>query len=150
MAVVIARTEPNHYMHGFCGPWRSRGDMSSAVSGFVDLGISARDTVHSVMTKVQNRNFGGTDCSIPMIYAQQNNIMVDTFIVLTDSETWAGNIKPAQALVQYRETHNPNAKLVVVGMAGNKFTIADPRDAGMLDVVGFDANVLPVISEFSR
>jgi 60 kDa SS-A/Ro ribonucleoprotein len=53
-------------------------------------------------------------------------------------------------LQDYRKTHNPKAKLVVVGMSSNGFTIADPNDAGMLDVVGFDANVLPVIAEFSR
>ena len=102
------------------------------------------------MSKVQERNFGGTDCAVPMLYASANNIMVDTFVVLTDSETWAGDIKPAQALRSYRQTHNPDAKLVVVGMASNGFSIADPNDAGMLDVVGFDANVLPVIAEFSR
>jgi 60 kDa SS-A/Ro ribonucleoprotein len=76
--------------------------------------------------------------------------MVDTFVVLTDNETWAGNIKPVQALQSYRETHNPNAKLVVVGMTSTGFSIADPNDSGMLDVVGFDANILPIISEFTR
>ena len=121
-----------------------------ALAGFVDLGIGSTDTVDSVMNKVQKRNFGGTDCALPMLYASANNIMVDVFIVLTDNETWAGSIKPAQALVQYRQTHNPNAKLVVVAMTGNKFTIADPNDADMLDVVGFDANVLLTIQEFSR
>lgn len=152
MAMVIARSEPNHYMHGFCstgGRWSYRSP-DQALDGFVDLGISSNDSLDSVMGKVQNRNFGGTDCSLPMLYASAKGLLVDTFIVLTDSATWAGNIKPAQALVSYRQTHNPNAKLVVVAMTGNRFSIADPNDAGMLDVVGFDANVLPVIAEFSR
>ena len=150
MAVVIARTEPSHYMHGFCSAGGHRVAQERALAGFVDLGIGSTDTVDSVMNKVQKRNFGGTDCALPMLYASANNIMVDVFIVLTDNETWAGSIKPAQALVQYRQTHNPNAKLVVVAMTGNKFTIADPNDADMLDVVGFDANVLLTIQEFSR
>jgi 60 kDa SS-A/Ro ribonucleoprotein len=40
------------------------------------------------------------------------------------------------------------AKLIVVAMTSNGFTIADPNDAGMLDVVGFDAGVPGVIREF--
>lgn len=153
MAMVIARTEPNHYIHGFCSAGRGysfRRSTEHSIAGFVDLGIGSNDSMQDVMGKVQRSNFGGTDCSIPMLYAKANNIMVDTFVVITDSETWAGNVKPSEALRQYRNSHNPNAKLVVVACAGNRFTIADPNDSGMLDVVGFDANVLPVIAEFSR
>jgi 60 kDa SS-A/Ro ribonucleoprotein len=39
--------------------------------------------------------------------------------------------------------------LVVVGMASNGFTIADPNDSGMLDVVGFDSATPNVISGFA-
>jgi 60 kDa SS-A/Ro ribonucleoprotein len=38
---------------------------------------------------------------------------------------------------------------VVVGMVSNGFTIADPTDPGMLDVVGFDASAPNTISDFS-
>ncbi|MBW3631376.1 MAG: hypothetical protein KY464_19090 [Gemmatimonadetes bacterium] len=42
------------------------------------------------------------------------------------------------------------AKLVVVGMASNGFTIADPNDTGMLGVVGFDAAAPQLIADFAR
>jgi 60 kDa SS-A/Ro ribonucleoprotein len=42
------------------------------------------------------------------------------------------------------------AKLIVVGMASNGFSIADPNDAGMLDVVGFDTATPQVISGFAE
>lgn len=35
-------------------------------------------------------------------------------------------------------------------MTSNKFTIADPNDPGMLDVVGFDTNVPELIRQFAR
>lgn len=41
------------------------------------------------------------------------------------------------------------ARLVVVGMASNGFTIADPNDGGMLDVVGFDTTTPQVIADFA-
>ncbi len=44
-----------------------------------------------------------------------------------------------QALRDYRKKTGIAAKLVVVGMVSNGFSIADPDDGGMLDVVGFDA-----------
>jgi len=43
-----------------------------------------------------------------------------------------------------------DAKLVVVAMASTGFTIADPDDARMLDVVGFDTATPDVISAFVR
>ena len=43
-----------------------------------------------------------------------------------------------------------DAKAVVVGMTSNGFTIADPNDRGMLDVVGFDTTAPSVIADFVR
>ena len=40
------------------------------------------------------------------------------------------------------------AKMIVVGMTSNGFSIADPDDAGMLDVVGFDTAVPQIMSDF--
>ena len=42
------------------------------------------------------------------------------------------------------------AKLIVVGMTSNGFSIADPEDAGALDVVGFDSAVPVVMADFVR
>jgi hypothetical protein len=81
---------------------------------------------------------GPTDCALPMLYAAQRKLEVDVFVVYTDSETWFGEVHPFQALAQYRQKTGILAKLVAVGMVPNGFTIADPSDAGMLDVVGFD------------
>jgi 60 kDa SS-A/Ro ribonucleoprotein len=75
---------------------------------------------------------------------------VSGFVTYTDSETWAGNIHPAQALRQYRSEFVGDAKAVVVGMTSNGFTLADPNDRGMLDVVGFDTSVPAVIADFVR
>ena len=55
-----------------------------------------------------------------------------------------------QALRQYRAQTGIATKLVVVGMVSNGFSIADPGDAGMLDVVGFDTATPAVIADFIR
>jgi 60 kDa SS-A/Ro ribonucleoprotein len=92
----------------------------------------------------------GTDCSLPMLYALENRLEIDLFLVFTDNETWAGTIHPDEALRLYRQRTGIAAKLVVVGMTSNGFTIADPNDPGMLDVVGFDAAAPAVIADFAR
>ncbi len=131
-----------------------RKEMKSIVTcfshGLSVLSIGRQDSIHSVIKKVSNLTFGNTDCSLPMIYATQNNLKIDTFVIYTDNETSAGTPHPYQALNQYRKKSGINAKLVVVGMVSNGFSIADPRDPGMLDVVGFDSSAPSIISQFSK
>ena len=78
------------------------------------------------------------------------SLEVDTFVVYTDNETYAGRIHPHQALQQYRRETGIDARLVVVGMTATAFSIADPSDPGMLDVAGFDSAVPNLIGDFSR
>jgi 60 kDa SS-A/Ro ribonucleoprotein len=92
--------------------------------------------------------FGRTDCALPMLFASENNLPVDVFVVYTDNETWFGNVHPAQALKMYRQKMGIDAKLIVVGLTSTQFSIADPKDAGMLDVVGFDASAPAAMNQF--
>jgi 60 kDa SS-A/Ro ribonucleoprotein len=93
---------------------------------------------------------GGTDCALPMLYATAQRLKVDAFCVFTDNETWAGDIHPYQALEQYRHELGIAAKLVVVGLTATEFSIANPDDAGMFDVVGFDTAAPAVMADFIR
>jgi 60 kDa SS-A/Ro ribonucleoprotein len=138
MALVIARTEPNYAIFGFS-------------THLIDLGITKKDTLESAMKKTANKNFGGTDCAQPMIYAGSHGLEVDSFITITDSETWAGGVQPIQALQQYRKARDKqDVSSIVMAMTSTGFTIADPKDPYNLDVVGFDANVPVLISDFIR
>jgi 60 kDa SS-A/Ro ribonucleoprotein len=152
MALVTAATEPNHRFVAF-----TKGDYPSQWSathgkqydtGLSALPISARQRLDDVVRLTGSLPFGGTDCALPMVEALKHRWPVDAFVVFTDSETWAGNIHPSQALRDYRERMGIAAKLVVVAMASNGFSIADPDDGGMLDVVGFDTATPDVLAEF--
>jgi 60 kDa SS-A/Ro ribonucleoprotein len=74
---------------------------------------------------------------------------VDTFLIYTDSETWAGTIHPHQALERYRQKMGIPARLAVIGMTSNGFSIANSNDAGELDCVGFDTSTPQLLTEFS-
>lgn len=155
MAMATARIEPFSHIVGFSSqsschwkpsnyPGRWGGNAIS------ELGITAKTSLSDAMERTLNRNFGGTDCALPMLYAKAIGCDVDTFVVYTDNETWAGEIQPCQALEEYRQHRGHDAKLIVVGMTATDFTIADPKDPGMLDVVGFDASAPKVMADFSR
>ena len=115
----------------------------------VPLSISPRQRLDEVVKATSGLPFGGTDCALPMRYAEAREREVDTFVIYTDSETWAGDVHPAQALRDYRQASGIDARLVVVGMVSNGFSIADPKDPGMLDVVGFDTATPQLISDFA-
>lgn len=136
MAMTIARTESYYQIMGFA-------------TSFRELGINPSMSLNDILSKTRNMAFGSTDCGLPMIYSKQRKLEIDTFIVITDNETWAGNVHPHIALKQYRQAMGIDARLIVVGVTPTPFTIADPTDRGMLDVVGGDANLPKLITEFS-
>ena len=118
--------------------------------GFVPIPISRKQRLDDAVRSVSRLGFDRTDCAVPMTHALKEQWGIDAFVVFTDSETWAGVIHPKQALDKYRQTSGIPAKSVVVGMVSNGFTIADPNDAGMMDVVGFDTAAPAVIADFIR
>lgn len=137
MALVTAAVEPQYMIFGFADEFRP-------------LTITPRMRLDAATQEARDRNFGNTDCALPMQYALKHELEIDGFCVYTDSETWYGDTHPVQALAEYRRKSRIDAKLIVVGMVANNFTIADPDDAGMLDVVGFDTATPNLISDFIR
>lgn len=137
MAMVTMKTEPSHHVVGF-------------TSDLVELRISPRMRLDAVSQAMARVDWGSTDCARPMLYALERKMPVETFVVYTDNETWFGSVHPFEAMKRYRQKMGIDAKLVVVGMTATEFTIADPSDGGMLDVVGFDAAAPAVMADFAR
>jgi 60 kDa SS-A/Ro ribonucleoprotein len=153
MALMLAATEANCHIVGFTAaphPTVKGGWAVGRAAALTPLPLTPAMRLDDAVRKVSGLPFGGTDCALPMLYALEQGLAVDAFIVLTDSETWAGAIHPVEALRRYRERTGIAAKFVVIGMVSNGFSIADPNDAGMLDVVGFDAAAPAVIADFIR
>jgi 60 kDa SS-A/Ro ribonucleoprotein len=149
MALVTAASEPKHMFTAFtAGSYPSRWSPRLG-SGLSTLAISPRERLDDVVKRISGLAFGGTDCALPMLEALKHQWPIDLFVIYTDSETWAGKVHPSQALRQYRERTGIPARLIVVGMASNGFTIADPGDGGMLDVVGFDTATPQVVADFA-
>ncbi|HTW82934.1 MAG TPA: TROVE domain-containing protein [Candidatus Sulfotelmatobacter sp.] len=137
MAVTHVRTEARVHVMAFS-------------EKFVPFPIRRDEPIRSVVARTNALPFMATDCALPMLYALEKRLEIDLFVIYTDNETWFGNVHPDEALRRYRERTGIRAKLAVVGMTATGFTIADPDDAGMLDVVGFDAAAPALIAGFAR
>ncbi|PNW70580.1 hypothetical protein CHLRE_17g725750v5 [Chlamydomonas reinhardtii] len=117
----------------------------------VEFDVRESDRLEQVVERASQIPMGSTDCALPMIYATEKQLPVDVFVVLTDNETWFGGVHPTEALKRYRTAMKmPDAKLVVLAFSVNDFSIADPKDPGMLDVAGLDSAVPRVVADFAR
>jgi len=135
MALVTLHVEDDVEIMGFSGR-------------FIPLNFSRRTRLDDAVAATERLPFERTDCSLPMIWARSQNKDFDAFVIYTDNETWAGLMHPHEALRQYRERQHANARLAVVGLVSNGFTIADKNDAAMMDFVGMDSSTPQLISDF--
>ncbi|MDZ8051573.1 MAG: TROVE domain-containing protein [Aulosira sp. ZfuVER01] len=132
MALVTAKAEQNYMIRGFATEFR-------------ELGITAKDSFSSALRKASNQNFGGTDASVAYDWMIKNKFKADVVCFWTDNESWAGSKHPSQALTQYRQKVNPNAKAVYVTLAPYNITLVDPQDPLSWDLAGFDPGTPRII-----
>jgi hypothetical protein len=107
-------------------------------------------TLQQALAATNGMAFSSTDCVLPIQHAIKYNLQIDAFIVITDNETYAPNEHPQNALIRYRELTGIQAKLIVLGMTGNCFTIVDPTDRNTLNLAGFDTSTPEIASMFMR
>jgi len=145
MSLILKAREPQSTIMGFS-------------SYLVPIPISPRqrlDGAIEAMKKV-GRNWGGTNCALPMKHALNQELEIDAFVIITDSETWKGRLygtetgHPMEALKEYRQKMGIPAKLSVLGMTATECTVADPDDPGTLDMVGFSTDVPKILNQFIK
>ena len=136
MATLHAEGEANTQIYAFTTTFKN-------MNGRIRPGMTIQEAM-----KATDDVFGGTDCALPMTEAIKQNMKVDAFIVYTDSETYGPTIHPQVALEQYRKHSGIDAKLIVVGMASNCLSIADPKDSNTLNLAGFDTSTPNIIAMF--
>lgn len=135
LALTMLKTEPNVEVVNF-----DTGLYKSKMGKRTSLDTAIKDTPRG----------GGTDCSLPIIHALQQKNKYDAVVILTDSETWAGNQHPIQALEQYRKSKNKNIKIIEVALTATGHSTMPNDDKNIMRVVGFDSAVTEVINNFLK
>jgi 60 kDa SS-A/Ro ribonucleoprotein len=135
MATVIINTEPKSVLMKF--------DTRAQI---VNYPVSARvSDIHRIVNNMSS----GTDIACPINELINQNIKVDAIVLLTDSETWAGNMHVTEAARNYVRRFG-RTKFVNVAAVANFHTTLDPKDVNALEVIGFDGTVPQVINDFIR
>lgn len=93
---------------------------------------------------------GGTDASLPFRWALDQRAQVDCFVVLTDTETWAGRAHPFQLLQQYRATINVHTRAVWGALGATGWDLNMPDDPLSCSVAGLDFGAVQVIDAMCR
>ena len=71
----------------------------------------------------------------------------DGIIIITDNDINMGD-HPVPLMAKYRSSIKPGAKMVVITTQVCNYSVADPRDPLMLDVVGVDASGPEIVLDF--
>ena len=137
LGMTIARSEKNWVAYGF----------ASRLVELQGFGTSRIDEMDRYLDQ-WSRNFGATNPGLLFEHATRHKLKVDCFVVLTDNDVNEGR-HCHQLLKEYRKASGIPAKVVVVAMAANDVSIADPSDPGMLDMAGFDAALPDIVRAFA-
>jgi 60 kDa SS-A/Ro ribonucleoprotein len=153
LAQCLAAQFPRNLGVVFTGEgWRNNGwgrGITEGTNVLLPHDFDPNRRLTDVVRETSEYDFGRTDCSLPMLHALERGLAIDTFVVITDNETWAGGkMHPHEALRLYRERTGIDARMVTVAVQHNRDTIADPADPRMLDVVGLDPNVISLVGDF--
>lgn len=145
-SLITLRTEPDVMIIAFSNADQKQTTTWSnmrtgQLDSVVPVQLSRKATLSQVTTESQRlSNFmSGTDCALPFTWALAKGYEFDAFTLYTDNETNSRSKHPHVALREYRNKTGINARSLVCAMSSTGFSIADPKDPGMMDAVGLDA-----------
>lgn len=137
LALIMAHVESCHAVYAF----------DDSVDTVTPVNIGPTSSIADARNALLDTLGGGTDIAAPIEYFTKDKIEADAIIIYTDNQTWAGWEHPIDAMKKYRKNVNPDAKLVVVAMCDNQYTV-EPNSPFTLNVVGLDTNVPSIIAGF--
>jgi len=155
MAVVSVSTEATCLVAGLVPAVAGLGvggdaRLGGCVPGLTLLDVRPGMRVEELVARLEAMPEGIPDGSVPVEWAGRNGLPIEGFVVYTDGGLWGGGMGMARVLAEYRSRTGLAARSVVVGMGGVPFEVADPGDAGMLDVVGCDGEAAELVAAFLR
>ncbi len=111
----------------------------------------------SIMTNVNKMEFpgGGTDCSLPFMYAQQVTRTFDNIILLSDNQSWCSGgayygqgAAPNAEWQRYLHKRNPHAKLACVDLQAYLTNQVPDVKTQSINIAGFSDVMFEVLGNF--
>lgn len=119
----------------------------------VKLSLNARDSVMTNAQALAKIGGGGTNCSAPLAFLNQERAVVDLVILVSDNESWVdANRRGATQTMREWEVlkqRNPAARLVCIDIQPTVTTQAAERH-DILNVGGFSDAVFTMVANFAE
>ncbi|MFC4160140.1 TROVE domain-containing protein [Chitinimonas lacunae] len=119
----------------------------------VDLTLNRRDSVMTNAQKLAAIGGGGTSCSAPLAWLNQQSEPVDLVIFVSDNESWIDqryhNRTATMAQWEILKRRNPQARLVCIDLQPGASTQAADQD-DILNIGGFGDSVFEMVAEFAN
>ena len=123
--------------------------------------LNARDSIATNTQKIINLPSGGTNIAAPLEYILRNKIPVDTYIVVSDNESWIDPRYPGgywgrpsgtamMDLWNKIKRRNPKAKMININIVPGSKTSQSYDRNDILNVGGFSDKVFDVIASFTE
>lgn len=110
--------------------------------------LEPRDTVMTNAGKLAAIQGGGTDCSLPLLWALQMHQKYDLIVYLSDNESWCGNqAGMADAWAKYRQIHK-QTKLVCIDLTPNTTTQVKNQERTW-NIGGFSDTVFELVGKIA-
>jgi len=119
----------------------------------VDIRLNSRDSVLTNAKRLASIGGGGTDCSAPLTWLNNQKSVVDVVIFVSDNESWLRNYVygASETMRQWAtiKQRNPKAKLICIDIQPSASTQAlDGED--ILNIGGFSDEVFKLIGLFAN
>ncbi|XP_055359856.1 60 kDa SS-A/Ro ribonucleoprotein isoform X2 [Betta splendens] len=138
ITMVFARTEADTRV------------LAYSEGALIPCSVSADMTLAQTTIELVKIPGGSTDCTLPIMWATENDNTVDVFIILTNNPLWTFTASPVESLKKHRQKSGVASKLVMCGLTSIGHAIADVEDRGVLSICGFDLGALNVIRSFAQ
>lgn len=117
-----------------------------------DVTVEPRDTI-ATMAKLFARNGGSTSCSAPLKRINQRSQRLDTFIIISDNQSWAdalaGDATATAAEWRLLKKRCPGAKQVRIDVTPHSTSQTEAGRDDTLQVGGFSDRVFDVVASFA-
>lgn len=118
----------------------------------VKLALNPRDSVMSNAEKLASVGGGGTNCSAPLTWLNEQKAGADLVVLVSDNESWMDSRRhgATQTMIEWErfKNRNPKARLVCIDIQPTAHTQAAER-GDVLNVGGFGDDVFKVLAMFA-
>lgn len=119
-----------------------------------EIKLNPLDTIVTNAEKLSKCGGGGTDCSIPFRFVNQEKVKVQLMILISDNESWINNGRSnmhTTSQIEWRKVlrNNHGCKLVCLDLQPNRSTQVR-TDASVLNIGGFSDEIFKRIDDFCK